>query len=95
MVILAPARTELEEAIAWYDAEQDGLGRRFQEAIYAALQRIQQHPGLAGRMGPGIHRALVKGFPYGVVHEISPDAIVVLAIMHLHRRPEYWKARRQ
>jgi hypothetical protein len=32
-------------------------------------------------------------FPYAIVYSVSTDAIYVKAVMHLHRRPLYWKRR--
>jgi hypothetical protein len=32
-------------------------------------------------------------FPFGVVYEIESENISVIAIMHLRRRPGYWKRR--
>jgi hypothetical protein len=32
-------------------------------------------------------------YPYGIVYQIRVDMIVVVAIMHLHREPTYWKSR--
>ncbi|HRU71636.1 MAG TPA: type II toxin-antitoxin system RelE/ParE family toxin, partial [Kiritimatiellia bacterium] len=40
-----------------------------------------------------IHRCLVHRFPYGVLYSIESDGIFVLAVMNLHRDPDYWKRR--
>jgi hypothetical protein len=32
-------------------------------------------------------------FPYGVIYRASKDRVDVIAIMHLKRRPGYWKSR--
>jgi hypothetical protein len=31
--------------------------------------------------------------PYAVIYREDADEIVVLAVMHLHRRPDYWTDR--
>jgi hypothetical protein len=33
----------------------------------------------------------VKGFSYGILY--SFDSVIIVAVMHLHRRPGYWKSR--
>ena len=30
-------------------------------------------------------------FPYGLLYRLLEWEIVVLAVMHLHRKPDYWK----
>lgn len=37
--------------------------------------------------------ASVPEFKYGVVYTETDDTIFVIAVAHLHRRPEYWKHR--
>jgi len=32
-------------------------------------------------------------FPYGIVYTTHGDDIFVVAVMHLHRKPDYWQTR--
>jgi len=41
-----------------------------------------------------VRRCLTHRFPYGVLYSIEPSTIYILAVMHLHRDPDYWKHRR-
>jgi hypothetical protein len=38
-----------------------------------------------------IPRCLTMRFPYGVIYSEERDAIFILAVMHLHQEPDYWK----
>ncbi len=38
------AERELDDAVAWYDAQQEGLGRRLREAVDRAFVSIGQNP---------------------------------------------------
>lgn len=40
-----------------------------------------------------VRRCLAKTFPFGVLFRERPGAVVVMAVMHLHRDPDYWKNR--
>jgi hypothetical protein len=42
---LPPARSELAEAIDYYDSREPGLGSQFAEEVKRTLQRILQYPG--------------------------------------------------
>ena len=35
----------------------------------------------------------VGGFPWAVGHEVAGDIVIVLAVFHQHRRPDYWTTR--
>jgi len=43
---LAPAGSELTEAIDYYDSQELGLGAQFAEEVKRALERILQYPSL-------------------------------------------------
>jgi len=32
-------------------------------------------------------------FPYGILYSLLDQDIVVVAVMHLHRKPDYWEKR--
>ena len=54
------------------------------------------HRGRTGALAqnPGDNRKLnFHRFPYAIVYSVRPDALYIKAVMHLHRRPFYWKGR--
>ena len=88
------AERELVAATNFYETRSSGLGADFIRQIEATLANILAHPELGSLFaGNKIRRRLVERFPYGVVYELEDDDVLVLAIMHLRRRPGYWKRR--
>lgn len=92
---LVPASAELDEAVAYYDAQQRGLGQRFAMAVQDSVARIVRYPVSYQRIGKYSRRCVVSGFPYGVIYQLRQDTsrILVVAVAHLHRRPDYWQSR--
>ncbi|MDO8094347.1 MAG: hypothetical protein Q6360_12795 [Candidatus Brocadiales bacterium] len=39
---------------------------------------------------PNLRRCLLSRFPYGLIYGVDADAIIVVAVSHLHREPRYW-----
>lgn len=87
------AAAEMMEAAAYYEAQQGDLGRRFLASVQDALNRIQVNPLLYSEVEGDVRRCLTKPFPYGILFRITPDEYVIVAVMHLHREPGYWKGR--
>ncbi len=87
------ASSELDEAFEWYENEQAGLGDKFIAEVETAILRIQHFPQVNPIILKNIRRALLPGFPYGVIYSIKDGIIEIYAISHLHRRPFYWKKR--
>lgn len=37
-----------------------------------------------------IRRRLLRRFPYALLYKVKADAVCILAVMNLKRRPTYW-----
>lgn len=92
-VFHSEARQELRDAVAFYAQCQQGLERRFLEYIRAALLQVSSDPLRCRLIGDGIRRCLVSVFPYAVLYAVHDDKIFIVAIMHCHRAPGYWRHR--
>ncbi len=88
------AEAEFHDSITFYEEQEAGLGEDFSLEIYAALRNIISYPRAWPVVEEDVRRCLVNRFPFGVLYSIEPDRIYILAIMHLHRSPDYWKKRR-
>lgn len=84
------ARTELNQAVDYYQECEPDLGYEFLEEIYATIARILQYPDAWSRLSRRTRRCLAKRFPYGVIYQIKADHILIVAVAHSHRRPQYW-----
>lgn len=89
----AAARFEAREATRYYESKQPGLGTRFVNALENALQRIGTDPQLYRSFWGDVRKCRVLRFPFGVLFRERGDCIYVIAVMHLHRDPDYWKPR--
>jgi len=93
------AAEEFEEAAAWYEGEQDGLGERFIEAFEHALRLLSEDnpplTSIGGKAGSkGVRKLLLHKFPFSlIVHEL-PESIVIIALAHHSRKPGYWRSRK-
>jgi toxin ParE1/3/4 len=90
----AAARVELLEAVVYYEEQRQGLGRDFALEVHEAVRKIKDSPRSCPRHLFGTRRCTLWRFRYGIVYRMTEQEIRVLAIMHLHRKPGYWKNRR-
>ncbi|TVQ98717.1 MAG: type II toxin-antitoxin system RelE/ParE family toxin [Desulfovibrionales bacterium] len=87
------AEEEFEASIAYYDGCDPGLGLDFAREVHSAIQNALSYPSLWTEIEPDVRRCLTHRFPFGVLYSIEHDGIFILAVMHLHREPGYWKHR--
>ena len=89
----AEARRELLESVRYYEEQQAGLGRRFLEAATETIGRIQAHPNVYRVVSGTWRQCRVPRFPFGIVYRVANRRVEIIAVMHLHRRPGYWRYR--
>ena len=87
------AESEMVEAAKYYSMQQSELGVRFISSVQEAVNRIYLFPLLYPVMELDVRRSLVNTFPFGILFRVFPNMIVIIAVMHLNREPDYWKNR--
>jgi toxin ParE1/3/4 len=94
-VIFHPAaRAEHLNQVGYYEAQAEGLGARYQNAVKAALEAIleapHRHPVVCA---PDVRRFAIKRHPLAVFYRQLPSALQVLAIAPHRKAPGYWRGR--
>ena len=87
------SEADVREAALWYEGKRGGLGAEFILELDALYERILQNARQFPEIGEGARRALLRRFPYAIYFVSGEEAIVVIAVLHQHRRPETWRAR--
>jgi plasmid stabilization system protein ParE len=93
--ILDAAEEDLERAFDYYQSQRAGLGGEFVDEFRMAVQRILEHPNAWHMLDNIYRRCQLHRFPYGVIYRIhnSPGSVLIVAIMHLSQRPQWWRGR--
>jgi toxin ParE1/3/4 len=79
--------------VAYYAAIEPMLGRRFYAEMVRLIHEISVHPRTFRQFDPPARRHFSPWFPYGIIYLEQADRLWVVAVMHLKRRPNYWKER--
>jgi len=87
------AEEEFLKAVDYYENIESGLGYDFALEVYSAIKRSSDYPEAWALLNEDARRTLVRRFPYGVIYSIEEKEIYILAVMNLHRDPDYWKDR--
>jgi len=87
------ALTEFEEAVEFYERSQTGLGWDLSIEVRCTIENIVRHPSAWPVLEGNVRRCLTRRFPFGVIYAIEGADILILAVMHLRRHPDYWKSR--
>jgi len=87
------AEAEFLQAIDYYESCEEGLGYDFAVEVFSTVQRIIAYPNAWPILENGVRRCQTRRFPYGILYANKDETIIIVAVMALHRDPEYWKHR--
>ena len=93
--VLSEARSELWDAVAYYEEQQRGLGKRLWIEVDRHVMWIAQNSELPRLRPGGYRRVNLRIFPYYIAYIIRGTKIWILAIAHAHCEPEYWVERKR
>jgi plasmid stabilization system protein ParE len=90
---LDAALEDAESAARWYSGRSTIAAQEFAEEIDAAITAIERLPNAWPAYDHGTRRYLLRRYPFSVIYRIEPKRILIIAVAHGHRRPEYWRSR--
>ncbi len=89
------AQAEFNAALAWYAARSLDAADDFADLIAAGIRSIRERPE-AWPMWPGrvgVRVRVLRRFPYSIVYVVREQHLVIIAVAHQSRRPDYWLSR--
>lgn len=89
------ALEELEEAVDYYLERSSDAAAGFVDAFEAAVHFVRESPQAAACVTGDVRRWNLRRFPYALIYRMVDDVIVIIAVMHGRREPDYWKDRLQ
>ena len=87
------ADEEYVQAVQYYADIALELGHRFHREMERLIREACAHPERHWQFDPPVRRHLSGDFPYAIVFLEKPDVIWIVAVMHMSRRPGYWRKR--
>jgi plasmid stabilization system protein ParE len=87
---LPESKAELDDAVEYYELQVKGLGTTFKSIARSTIKRIATFPTAWSEIKPNIRRCIMHKFPYNVLYSIEDNCILIIAIAHHHREPNYW-----
>jgi len=91
--LLTFAQQEVDEAYIWFETRCPGKGVEFLDELDRTVRLVTAYPLASPEIEPGVRRCLFARFPYSLLYGIEDNTIVIVAVAHGHREPDYWLGR--
>jgi hypothetical protein len=88
VIVLDEAADDLGDGIAFYDAQDQGVGRYFFDSVVADIDSLLLYAGIHS-VRLGYHRMLATRFPFAIYYEIVDDVARVVAVLDMRRDPAW------
>jgi toxin ParE1/3/4 len=93
LVLVRAAQADIRKAALFYKRQARHLGTEFTAEIERTLSLVAENPEIGSPMRRGARKLLVRRFPYLVIYRVLPHHVLVLAVGHQRRHPEFWLRR--
>ena len=93
LVFLSAANEDLNHAIRYYRQRSIVVARDFFNEVQRASTLLLDFPQACPIVRGEVRHKVLRQFPFSVLYVIDGDRVMVVAVMHHHRRPDYWHDR--
>ncbi len=80
-------------AADYYDSQRTGLGDDFLAVVEQAIDDIAESPLRWQLVDDRHHRRVLRRFPFSIYYRRVGPMVVIVAIAHHKRQPDYWRHR--
>ena len=89
----AEAQNDVKEAVLFYEGCSEGLGARFNKELRDVTLSIIGSPLIRRERKEGYRQANMPSFPYYMTYIMEGELIILVAVAHSSRHPDFWKDR--
>lgn len=81
---------EIKGSYNWYENKLEGLGNKFLSELEDSFLAIQNFPDTWASFEYGFKRYILNRFPFSILYKSTKKEIIIIAVMHNSRKPDYW-----
>ena len=90
---LPDAHVDFESSACWYAERSAETALRFIREVEATISRIVQNASSLAFVDERHQECRLKKFPFRIIFRCVSERIVVVALAHANRDPNYWQGR--
>ena len=87
------AKRDFNEGLRWYRKRSLQAADRFINVTESTVSRILKDPTRYRFIRPDVRVIHCKDFPYRLIYQLIAGSLVIIAIAHDKRHPDYWYRR--
>ena len=95
LIVRPEVDADLLEAEAWYEQQEEGLGREFLRDARDTIDNLSANPLIyqVRSHRKQVRWAYPRRFPYRIIFRVIRETVVIYAVIHAARHDRHWKRR--
>jgi plasmid stabilization system protein ParE len=93
LIICSAAEVDYTESLTWYAERSTDAANDFDAEFDRAISQIAREPECFPMCDSRHRYFLLRRFPFRIIYRIVASDIVVIAVAHGSRSPDYWATR--
>ena len=93
LIVCSAAETDITESLCWYANRSTTVANDFDDEFHRALNQILSDPLRFPACDLRHRFYLMRRFPFRVIYRVDGDDVIVMAVAHAARSPDYWSNR--
>jgi plasmid stabilization system protein ParE len=93
LIICSAAEADYAESLCWYAERSLEAADEFDQEFHRALDQIFSDPSRFPQCDSRHRYFLMRRFPFRIIYRMDGDNVVVIAVAHTARSPDYWGKR--
>ncbi|MCA9214376.1 MAG: type II toxin-antitoxin system RelE/ParE family toxin [Planctomycetales bacterium] len=93
VVVCSAAEGEYTHSLRWYADRSPAAADAFDNEFDRALSEISANPSRFPHCDSEHQFYLMKRYPFRIIYRVGESEVLIIAVAHTSRDPEYWKGR--
>ncbi len=93
LIICSAAETDYTESLVWYAGRSQDAANDFDNEFDQGIDQILSDPRRFPLCDARHRYFLMRRFPFRIIYRIDGEDVIVIAVAHTARSPDYWMDR--
>ncbi|MCE9555558.1 MAG: type II toxin-antitoxin system RelE/ParE family toxin [Planctomycetes bacterium] len=91
VTFLPKADDDFQQSLDWYQVQSQRAAEKFEQAVAATIQKILANPEMGEKLDDESRFQIVPRFPFHIVYWHDAEQLIIKAVAHGSRKPDYWR----
>lgn len=94
VIFLKEVEEELDDVIGFYNKVSQELANGIYDKFLEVIDEIADNPLRNIQLKKGYRKTNIERFPFKIIYKFENETVIIVALAHHKRKPNYWRKRK-